>query len=196
MDKKPLGGIENKASAPVLKDTPKVDVTPQAKDNTTKPTAPQKPKEEAKVIPTVRDVMGGRSGAGLFDFSDKDVFENLFSTKIVKLTLWLGETYINGIQASYKVDNSEDVVGNQHLAAEMKGLTKVVESLQIEPDDRITFIAGKYDEALVCLKFQTAKGKIKVFGNDKSLGEDFEIDMEAGEQPTLLFGALCKKKGF
>ena len=107
----------------------------------------------------------------------------------------MGETFINGIQCSYKLNSKEDVMGNQHLDARMKGKTKLVESLQIDADDRISFVAGKYSDAILSLKFQTAKGKIKEFGNSKATGEDFEIDIEKGEQPTLLFGASREMKG-
>lgn len=161
----------------------------------TKKGSPTNKAKEIKEIPMVRDVLGGRTGSGLYEFTDKDIFENLFSTKIVKITVWLGEAFINGIQASYRLNNTEDIMGNQHLVGEMKSKTKVVESLQIDPDDYISYIGGKYNEGLTTLKFQTAKGKIKVFGDTKSLGEEFELTMEPGEQPTLMFGALCKKKG-
>ena len=96
---------------------------------------------------------------------------------------------------SYRINNSEDVVGNQHLAPDMKGKTKVVESLQIDPDDHISYISGKYNEALISLKLQTAKGKIKDFGDMKSDGEEFEMDVKSDEQPTMLFGAFMRKKG-
>ena len=182
------GPLDRKAGGSPLRNIPKTDPR-------TSPTNLKAKANEVKEIPMVRDVLGGRSGLGLYEFTDKDIFENLFSTKIVKLTVWLGESFINGIQASYRLNNTEDMMGNQHLVEGMKSKTKVVESLQIDPDDYITFIAGKYTEGLTTLKFQTAKGKIKVFGDAKSLGEDFEIEMEPGEQPTLMFGALCKRKG-
>jgi len=155
-----------------------------------------KPKEvkEVKEVPVIRDVTGGKTEDGLLAFSDKDIFENLFSTKIVKITVWVGKSFINGIQASYRVNNSEDMMGNQHLAGEMKAKTKNVESLQIDLDDNISSVSGKYNEGLISLKFQTAKGKIKEFGTTKGSGQEFEIKIEPEEQPTLLFGAFYNKK--
>lgn len=180
--------LDRKAGGSPLRDIAKAD--PRTSPSNLKAKA-----NEVKEIPMVRDVLGGRTGSGLYEFTDKDIFENLFSTKIVKLTVWVGEGFINGIQASYRLNNTEDMMGNQHLVEQMKSKTKVVESLQIDPDDYISYIAGKYNEGLSTLKFQTAKGKIKVFGDPKTLGEEFEIQMEPGEQPTLMFGALCKRKG-
>lgn len=128
------------------------------------------------------------------EFGDDDILENPASTKIVKVTIWVGEKFLNGIQLSYRINNSEDVVGNQHLDPNMKGKTKVVESLQIDPDDYISYISGRYTEALVFLKIQTIKGKIKDFGHSKEEGEDFEIYIKSGEQPTVLFGAFARRK--
>jgi len=130
----------------------------------------------------------------LLEFGDDDILENPATSKIVKVTVWIGENYLNGIQMSYRINNSEDVVGNQHLAPDMKGKTKLVESLQIDPDDHISYISGKYGEALISLKLQTAKGKIKDFGNTKADGEEFEIDIKSDEQPTMLFGAFMRRK--
>jgi len=166
---------------------------PQIKEEP-KPEPKPEPKAEPKEEPEVREVAGGRIEDGLLEFGDDDIVEDPVTTKIVKVTVWIGDTFLNGIQLSYKINDKEDVIGNQHLAPSMKGKTKIVESLQIDPDDRITLISGKYGQALTSIKFQTAKGKIKDFGDIQSAGEEFEIDMQPGEQPTLLFGAFFKKK--
>jgi len=173
-------------------------ITPKAKPE--KQPIKEEPKPEPKPEPVkeepeVREVAGGRIEDGLLEFGDDDVVEDPTTTKIVKVTIWIGEEFINGIQLSYKINDKEDVIGNQHLAPSMKGKTKIVESLQIDPDDRISLITGKYGKALTSIKFQTAKGKIKDFGDIQSAGEEFEIDMQPGEQPTLLFGAFVKQKG-
>ena len=193
VEPKKLESPKTKLPSPKHKEPEKKTITPKAKQE--KPPVKEEPKPEPKEEPEVREVAGGRIEDGLLEFGDDDVIEDPTTTKIVKVTVWIGETFLNGIQLSYKINDKEDVIGNQHLAPSMKGKTKIVESLQIDPDDRITLISGKYGQGLTSIKFQTAKGKIKDFGDIQSAGEEFEIDMQPGEQPTLLFGAFVRKKG-
>ena len=183
------------SESPLKKAAEKKTITPKAKQEKQQPIKEEPKPEPPNEEPEVREVAGGRIEDGLLEFGDDDVVEDASTTKIVKVTVWIGEQFINGIQLSYKINDKEDVIGNQHLAPSMKGKTKIVESLQIDPDDRISLITGKYGKALTSIKFQTAKGKIKDFGDIQSAGEEFEIDMQPGEQPTLLFGAFVKQKG-
>lgn len=183
------------SESPLKKAAEKKTITPKAKQEKQQPIKEESKPEPPNEEPEVREVAGGRIEDGLLEFGDDDVVEDASTTKIVKVTVWIGEQFINGIQLSYKINDKEDVIGNQHLAPSMKGKTKIVESLQIDPDDRISLITGKYGKALTSIKFQTAKGKIKDFGDIQSAGEEFEIDMQPGEQPTLLFGAFVKQKG-
>lgn len=64
--------------------------------------------------------------------------------------------------------------------------------IQVEAGDRIAVITGKYKDFIGYLKIATVKGKTQEFGyeNGKNAAQPLIFDLEANENPTLVFGGL------
>jgi Jacalin-like lectin domain. len=68
-------------------------------------------------------------------------------------------------------------------------------SLEIDTDDYISNITGKYNNGLVSLRFQTFKGTIKEFGNTHNEGEEYDITINSGEKTSTIFGSFLENSG-
>ena len=68
------------------------------------------------------------------------------------------------------------------------------QAIEINEDDRVAVISGKFKNFIGYLKVATAKGVTHEFGNEngKNSEQSFLFDVETNEQPTILFGALDK----
>ncbi len=121
-----------------------------------------------------------------FAVSEKDV-------KISKLTVWFDKDQIYGVRAVYSIKNGSDIAGAEHLAVEQKN-DLTCQAFDIDVDDRIAVVSGKYKNFIGYLKFATAKGKTHEFGdeNGKNSTTPFIFDIETNEQPSVLFGAFDK----
>lgn len=166
------------------------DVAPQEQKS-----EPEKPQPQKAPLLIVRKATGGRVESGLSEFNDKEYLPTPLKSKITKLMVWLDENFIYGIQAFYKVQDSYYVAGEEHLGIEMKRKAKFVSSIEVENDDQIWWISGKYEEGLTYLKVKTVKGHIKEFGTKTDSPNEFKISVDPNENMTLLHGAFYYKKG-
>ena len=139
----------------------------------------------------------GREVQGNFDpsldeFRDSESIST--SSKISRIMCWFDNDCIYGIQAHYALSNNHDVSGPEHLRLSDKDSAKQ-ESLEIDSDDHIVHISGKYKNCIGYLKMMTAKGVIKDFGETDGINtiSDFSFGITSKEHPSSIFGALSKK---
>lgn len=151
---------------------------------------PTQPKESKKVPtkPAMRREYKGRYDSTLQEFNDDKVETE--NGKISKLTFWYDDKNIYGLKAFYTLANGNDVAGEEHLSVRDKSQLKA-SAIEIENDDHIAHITGKYKDFVEYIKIVTAKGVIHEFGNqNESEAQEFMFEMESDEHPILVFGAL------
>lgn len=156
-------------------------------------TPSSKPKESNRKADTksaLKREVKGRYDSTLTEFSDKQAKDQ--GTKISKLTFWYNDNEICGFKAFYTLDNGNDVAGDEHLHVKDKNSLKS-SAIEVDTDDHIAHITGKYKQFVEYIKIVTAKGSIHEFGNLRENGsEDFTFDLETDEHPVSIFGALEK----
>lgn len=140
--------------------------------------------------PSISKETIGKTGSDVFD--DSGILKGKLESKITKIIVWAGEEYIYGIQAFYSCSNV-DISGNPNIKDTMKKIARNSNSIDINNDDFITNITGKYNEGLVSLRIQTSKGMIKEFGNVKSEGNESEINLKVGDKTSGIFGSFLDK---
>ena len=131
----------------------------------------------------------------MHEFNDKEYIPNPFISKINQLVVWSDYEFIYGIQAFYSMQNTFDIEGQEHIRVEMKEKVKDVSNIEIDDDDKICCISGKYSEGITYLQIKTLKGIIKEFGTDRDFGEEFTINLGPKEELALLHGAMREIKG-
>jgi hypothetical protein len=115
-------------------------------------------------------------------------------SKITKIIVWYDENYIYGVQAFYSV-GSTDIIGEENIAPGIEEKMKTSQSLEVDNNDHISIITGKYDHGLVSLRIQTFKGVIKEFGNAHNEGEEYDISIKSGEKTSTIFGTFAELPG-
>mmetsp|Transcript_82837 Transcript_82837/g.115063 ORF Transcript_82837/g.115063 Transcript_82837/m.115063 type:complete len:92 (+) Transcript_82837:971-1246(+) len=69
---------------------------------------------------------------------------------------------------------------------------KKSESIEIDTNDYVSAMMGKYNDGLVSLRIQTFKGTIKEFGNVKDEGEEYELDIKGDDRVSPVFGTFTQ----
>lgn len=133
----------------------------------------------------------GRVGVKLPEFDDFSVISR--DSKISKLTVWFDKDQIYGIRAVYTLPDGSDVAGKEHLLVDQKDKV-ACQAIEIDADDRIAVVSGKYNNFIGYLRVATAKGVVHEFGDEsgKNSVQPFLFDIETNETPAGLFGALDK----
>jgi len=129
------------------------------------------------------------------DFNDREHISNVFTSKIAKIVLWSDDSYVYGIQAFYNMQNSFVIAGDEHIGQGMKKIARKVSTLEINEDDRIFWIYGRYTDGLTYLRMKTSSGKIIEAGN-KDLPQQqkkFRIVLDENENFAVLSGAHFSK---
>jgi len=164
--------------------------TPNSTPTPQRDGSPKKPP-----VLTLGKEIGGRIGSGLLDFNDREHISNVFTSKIAKIVLWSDDSYVYGIQAFYNMQNSFVIAGDEHIGQGMKKIARKVSTLEIDEDDRIFWIYGRYTDGLTYLRMKTSSGKIIEAGN-KDLPQQqkkFRIVLDENENFAVLSGAHFSK---
>ena len=184
------------------KDSP-ADKKPQKEDAIKQPTVEedQKPKEDQKPteeqakkdkVPKSEPRMEvkGRYDSTLEEFNDDNISQD---KRLNHLTVWYDDNHIYGLKANYSLDGGSDASGTEHLQVADKNQLKSG-SIEIDADDHITNVSGKYKHTVGYLKIVTASGKTQEFGNvnGTETEHEFVFDIKVKERPISVFGALDK----
>ena len=127
-----------------------------------------------KKEPALRHEVIGKAGSKNFD--DKSQVSGKSIEKIVKLIVWFDDENIFGVQAWYSSKNG-DFCGNENVNSAIKNSKKSA-SIEIDNDDYISYIMGKYNSGIVSLRVQTFKGQIKEFGNVQNEGDEYDLTIK------------------
>ena len=143
----------------------------------------------------LRKLVFGRNESNLAEFNDKEYVSNPFVSKITQLKVWSDYEFVYGVQAFYSMQDMFDIAGEEHIKPEMLAKVRNISSIEIEPDDQIAEISGKYSEGITYLQVRTQKGIVKEFGTDRDCGDQFTVSFGPKETLAMLHGAFCEMKG-
>ena len=147
---------------------------------------------DSPTFPQERCQFFGSQLANTTEFSDQELileYGRTSNIKIRELKVFVSETHICGIQASYLIsDDSSNVIGTKHIAPNPSGAVKE-DSFTVEGDEFINEIAGRHlKTGVTYLEFKTTSGRSFSFGYKK--GKSFSKSCVADQQFLVLRGGL------
>lgn len=150
-----------------------------------------KPSPKRRALSGRKEKKGRINSTKTQEFDDFSVVGS--EAKISKLTVWFDQDRIYGLSAVYTLPNGTEIAGKEHLRLQDRDKV-MARAFEIDADDRIAVVSGRYKNFVGYLKIATAKGMIHEFGSEtgKNATEHFIFDTEANEAPSVLFGALDK----